>query len=333
MNSSEIQIKLFTHLKSQLPSHKSMVDEVAELLNISNDSAYRRIRGEKPIDLGEIYKLCQHFHISLDQLLSIQSEAIIFSGKLNNYAKSNLGEWLNDLQQQLLLINSFENRHIYFIIKDIPPFYFFQIPELASFKFFFWMKSILQDEDFRRVKFKLDDDRFQDFYITCKKTAELYNQVPTTEIWNVESLNSTLRQIEFYRDAGCFTQPEDIKLLYLKVKELINHIERQAELGVKFILGQQPKVNSPSYRLFINELILGDNTFLAELGNTRLTFLNHSVLYFVGTRDENFNNSMFNNIDNLMQKSTLISKVGEKERSNFFNNLHQNIQSRMELSK
>ncbi len=308
-----------------------MVDEIADLLNISNDSAYRRIRGEKPIDLEEIYKLCSHFRVSLDQVFQLKSEGILFKGKLNNNAKDNFNDWLKDLQQQLLLVNGFDKKQIYFLIKDIPPFYFFQIPELAAFKFFFWMKSILYDKNFKGVKFRWDDERYHAFYETCQTTVRLYNQLPTTEIWNVESLNSTLRQIEFYREAGCFVRSEDIRLLYAKVAEMLSHIEQQAELGVKYTLGQLSTANAPAYRLFVNELILGDNTFLAEYGSNRITFLNHSVLYFVGTQDESFNNTMFNNLDNLMQKSTLISKVGEKERSQFFNNLHRNIQSRVDL--
>jgi hypothetical protein len=27
-----------------------------------------------------------------------------------------------------------------------------------------------------------------------------FNQLPNVEIWNVENINSTIRQIEFYRD-------------------------------------------------------------------------------------------------------------------------------------
>ena len=46
MESNELQKQFFTQLKGRLPQHLSMVDEIAELLNISNDSSYRRIRGE-----------------------------------------------------------------------------------------------------------------------------------------------------------------------------------------------------------------------------------------------------------------------------------------------
>lgn len=47
MGSIELQQHFFDHIKERLPTHLSLVDEVAELLSISNDSAYRRIRGEK----------------------------------------------------------------------------------------------------------------------------------------------------------------------------------------------------------------------------------------------------------------------------------------------
>lgn len=68
----------------------------------------------------------------------------------------------------------------------------------------------------------------------------------------------------------------DIKLLYDKVEELINHIEKQADLGLKFNFGSEPNHDAAEYRMFVNELVLGDNTILAELDNTRITFLNHT---------------------------------------------------------
>ena len=59
MESTSAQSVFFQHIKALLPPHLSVVDEIAEVLNISNDSAYRRIRGEKPIALEEIKKLGQ----------------------------------------------------------------------------------------------------------------------------------------------------------------------------------------------------------------------------------------------------------------------------------
>lgn len=327
------QVLFFQHLKTLLPPHLSMVDEVADLLSISNDSAYRRIRGEKPIDLEEIRKLCSRFKISLDQLLNLKSDAFIFTGNLNVNSERRFEEWLDNVLQQFQWLNSLEKKHVYFLIKDIPPFLTVQIPELAAFKFYFWMKSILHYDNLKGVKFTIDDTRYKEFHVISKQIIDLYTNVPMTEIWTIESINSTLQQIKFHYDAGAFMKTEDVRLIYSKVEELINHIERQAELGVRFPIGQQPKSNAAEYRLFVNELTLGDNTFMVETGNTRVTFLNHSVLYFVATRDERFNEAMFNNLGNLMKKSTHISTVGGKERSQFFNRLRENIHVRLQSVK
>src|SRR5687768_10635157 len=161
MNSENVQVLFFQHLKSQLPPHLSMVDEIAGILGISNDSAYRRIRGEKPIDLEEARKLCVHFKVSLDQLMHLKTDAFIFTGSLNASSENPFEEWLNNLQKQLKLMSSFKRKHIYFIVKDIPPFLHFQIRELAAFKFYVWLKSILHYESFKGVKFSIDDPRYQ----------------------------------------------------------------------------------------------------------------------------------------------------------------------------
>jgi transcriptional regulator with XRE-family HTH domain len=325
MESADIQQLFFQKIKENMPAHLSFVDEIAELLNISNDSVYRRIRAEKPISFEEIQKLCSHYKVSLDQFLHLQSEDIIFTGRVNNQSASLFEDYLKSILQQFQVINSFEKKHFYVLMKDIPPFVHFQIPELAKFKFYFWMKSIMQDERLKKVLFYLDDPRYDEYLPLSYKVIQSYNTIPVTEIWNIESINSTLRQIDFYRQSGMYQNKNDIKILYQKVEELVNHIERQAELGVKFLIGTEPGINAAPYDMFVNELILGDNTFLAEIGNMKLTYLNHSILYFVGTRDEQFNEDMLNSLTNLMQKSTQLSKIGEKERVRFFNRLREKI--------
>src|ERR1700754_1184693 len=79
MEITQTQQLFFNHIKSKIPAHISLVEEVAEILNISNDSAYRRIRGEKPISLDEAHALCSRYQVSIDQLLQINTNAVIFS--------------------------------------------------------------------------------------------------------------------------------------------------------------------------------------------------------------------------------------------------------------
>ncbi len=108
MESADVQQSFFQHIKNNLPAHLSLVDEVAALLDISNDSAYRRIRGEKPISFEELQKLCSHYKISLDQFFHLQSDAIIFNGRVNTVSETVFEDYLKSLLQQFQLINSFE---------------------------------------------------------------------------------------------------------------------------------------------------------------------------------------------------------------------------------
>jgi len=276
--------------------------------------------------------LCNHFKISMDQLLHLESDALIFQGIVKNNSGNSFEVWLENLLRQFQYVNGFERKHLYYLLKDIPPFSYFQIPELATFKCFFWMKSILHYDAMKGVKFAFDDPRYLKYADAGKKIIHYYNLVPTTEIWSVENINNTLRQIEFYLQAGSLTS-EDAKIIYDKTEDLLNHLERQAELGVKFNIGQEPTSNAAQYRLFVNELILGDNSILAELNDTRVTFLNHGVIYFVATRNEQFNTAMHDHLTNLMKKSTMISTVGEKDRVTFFNRLRNNLHQRRALLK
>lgn len=324
MEQAATQVLFFQHIKSLLPPHVSMVDDIAEKLDISTDSAYRRIRGEKPISIDELQKLASHYKISLDQLLHIRSNSFIFSGRLANASDHIFEKWLEETLSQVSYMNSFSRKHMYYLAKDIPIMQQFLVPELLAFKSFFWRKSILHYEELKGHKFSLKniDPAHLDL---GKKIAEVTCQIPSTDIWNIESINSTVRQIEFYREAGAFETPDDLNKLYESVFTLIDHLEKQAEVGLKFQVGQSPKPNAGAYNLFNNELILGDNTVMAELDDTRITFLNHSVINYITTADENFNNHMNDAIQNIIRKSTHMSQVGEKERTRFFNRIRDKI--------
>jgi hypothetical protein len=324
MESNNSQLLFFQHIKSILPEHISFVDEIAELLSISNDSAYRRIRGEKPISLDEMQKLASHFRISIDQFLHIQSDSYIFSGELPTTGGSGFEKWIENVLKQLTFVNSFTHKHLYYLAKDVPIMDQFMVPDLMAFKSFLWRRSILQYENMKGMKFSIKEANPEHLEMG-KKIEEAYIKIPTTEIWNLESINSTIRQIEFYKEADMFETEEDVRKVYLALLTLIDHLEQQAERGVKFKVGESPLAGAAAYNLFWNDLVTADNTVLAELDIRKVTFLNHSVLNIISTTDIRFNTFIHDNMQNLIKRSTQLSKVGEKDRYRFFNNLRDKI--------
>ncbi len=329
MNQTYSQVAFFQQLKNAIPSYTSLVDEIASVLQIGMDSAYRRIRGEKLLDFNEIELLCRRFNFSLDRFFSHRSNAILFQGNLNTYQDNSFMLWMEDVLAQLNHVNSFSKKHIYWLVKDMPPFHHYYFQELASFKFFFWMKSILFNERFKTAKFTVKTELYDQYKQITQEILRAYYNVPTTEIWNLEGINTTLSQIDLYHEMGIMYSTEDTIQLYQRMLDVVDHLEHMAERGRKSLPGN-PAAEGAPYHFFVNGFIIGDNTFMGVLDEIKITYLNHSVIYFLGTSDPIFNEGMFRNLDNLIKKSTQISIVGEKERKQFFNKLKRNIEERLQ---
>jgi hypothetical protein len=328
MESSDTQLRFFQNIKAMLPPHVSFVDEIANLLNISNDSAYRRIRADKPISFEELQKLCVHYKISLDQFLNLQNDTFIFFGKIHRDSGFAFEDWLGEVLKQYTIISSFEKKHIYFLLKDLPFNQHFLIPELTAFKCFVWMKFFSDYDPAKEMKFSFNYPGFEKYNAIGQKIVDVYNTIPTTELWNTEAINTTIRQIEYYYESGNVISKEQAAVLFDKVIELVNHIEKEAELGFKFKMGILPPKPLAEYKLFNNEMRLGDNSLLAEMGDIKVAFVNHSYMHFIGTRDETFTKAMFRNMNYQTNKGTLISTSGERERVKFFNQMREEIRQR-----
>jgi len=328
MESENVQVSFFQHIKALLPPHLSLVDEIAELLNISNDSAYRRIRGEKPIAFDELQKLCGHFKISLDQFLHLQSDSLVFTARTAGNGTFDYELYLQDILRNLHLMNSFPSREMYYLNKDIPIFHFFLFPEMLAFKSFFWMKTILHFPQYASQTFQLDVFKSDKILELGRQLSEAYHILPCQEIWNTENINSTIRQIEYYKNSGVFASRQDIIAIYDCLQRIIDHLECQAEAGYKLAAGNSGNGKGGTYKMYVNELILGDNTILTVLGDRKIAYINHSVLNYLVTSDPGFCEYTYQNIRNLMKRSMLISEVGEKERKRFFNMIREKITSR-----
>lgn len=317
----------FKHIKSLLPAHISLVEEIADVLNISNDSAYRRIRGETQITLEEIKELCQKFKISLDQLLQLNSDSFVFRSTLTNSTDFNYYKWLESVLAVIKNIKNHDPCHMSYLAKEFPFFYYFLIPEIAAFKSFFFMKSILFYDEWKGSRFSVNDD-YSDYHEIWKNLIDTFVSIPGTEIWNTENVTSTIRQIEFYHATGVFKSAGDVSCLFDKLTEMIDHIQLQAEYGVKLHRNQKPTgFAGASYNLYINELIMGDNMQVMQLGDKYVTYLNHTILNHMATTDENFNSYMRKSMEKIIQKSMPVSVVNEKERLIFFNRLRAKLET------
>lgn len=322
---SQLQIQLFHNLKSKVTGN--LVDEVAGILDISTDSAYRRIRGDKSLSLDEVYKLCTHYKLSLDHLLNIQGDSFVFTGNFVNPATFTYEAYLQGVVQNMKYMLTFEKRTMYYLCKDIPLFHHFHFREIAAFKHYFWMKAYIQSPEFATKKFSLSD--FSDeLFEKGREVLNYYNQFDSVEIWNIENINSTLRQVSFYHETGAFKHDHEVEQIYTALEQLLFRLEKQATAGVKYNF--DTGTEEGKYQMYYNEVFLGDNSIFVKLNNNKVVHLVHNVFNYMKTFDVNFCGYTYDYIQNLIKKSTLISTVSERERAKFFKYLRNKIHFKKE---
>lgn len=326
METNQLQQQLFSYIKDNLPPHLSLADELQDLLQLSADSVYRRIRGEKTISLPELKLICEHYRLSLDEMLSLKNDSVLFQAPGLNGHKLEFREYLNQMLAQFKYFNSFSGKKMLYLCKDIPFWDFFLFPDMAAFKSFLWMKTIYNDPELQHKKFSIADFQGQEYFKIGQQIIELYNLIPSQELWNYESINSTTNQISYYKDAGIFASKEDEKRVIDSFHEMMTHLEAQAAKGVKFMPGSSDLSYKTDIQFYVNELILGNNTILLHLDQQRLSLITYSVLSYLMTTDPRFAEKNFNSFNSLLGRSSLISGSGEKERHRFFNKLHSKIE-------
>lgn len=316
-NQPSVQSLFLEQIKNRLPAHLSLADELAEVLSISRDSAYRRIRGETVLSLDEAKKLYDRFGVSIDALFSPSSNMALFHHRALTVNYS-LDSWLNSLSRNFEAINRCENKEIIFAARDIPIFQYFRIKELSVFKLFFWLKTIIKDPVYTSKNFTMDSIPVE-LIGAGKRVWNQYAAVPSIEIWSDEAINETLKQVEFYHECGFFKNTNDATLVCDALLQLIDLIKEEAAEG--------KKTDGNSFKLFENEILIADNTVSARMDEKRAVYISYNSLNLLTTLQESFCVKTEAYLNNLIKNSILISATAEKERNKFFNKMKGRVES------
>ncbi len=318
-----VQEILFQSIKNKLAPNISFVHDLSELLGISYDSAYRRIRGEKELSLEELKTICLHYEISIDALFSFKSNHVIFNSLAIGTEGFDIEKCLCSLLMAIKKIHGAREREIIYAAKDIPVFYYFEFPEIAAFKIYFWNKALIPASGYEDKKLSLQAP--ENLYEIGRQLLSHYIKIPTIEIWSEETISSVLRQIEYCFISGFFERIEDVFRLCDVLESWLDHVQSQAEHGFQYMRGTPAEGIENNYRLFHNEVLVSDNTILVNMDGQKISYNTYNVINQLITTNPVFCNQIEKSFRNLMQKSTMISGTSAKERYRFFNILHEKI--------
>lgn len=307
---------LLQELQKVLPANTSLIDAVATALEISYDAAHRRTSLKSKFSLDESIILSKYYNLSLDKLFETSSKNYVALEKTKLIKnESDLKQYFENSYQSLKLLLKDSNSHILYSAKDIPLFYTIGEDVLSRFKIYVWLK--LLDSNFK-------PDNFEQFAPSIsllqsgKTLSDLYSNLNITEIWDITTVNSTLKQIHFYYQAGQLSSDCALKLC-TSLTSLIKTITL--------------KITSSSYKLYYNELLLMNNNVLVNTSQQQLLYVPFSFLSYFLTSDIQTCKQAGNYFNKQLQHSKLLNTAGEKEQQIFFNKIYIKINALEQLIK
>ncbi len=311
---TEIQQNFLNEIKNLIPLKTNVVYELADILNISGDSVYRRLSGKTALTINEIVLLCNHFKISFD-IFANANKNITFS--YDSLGSDNIGfeNYLFQILEDMILIEKSKNKQIIYAAIDIPIFHHFNYPELSAFKMFYWSKEFVNVPFLRNKKFNTKHIS-KEFAEMGKKIYKTYCKIPSIEIWTYETVNSLIKQIEFYWDTGNFESKNDALIVCEQAKTEIDNIKKQAENNNKIISGIKNKESE--FTLLNSDIEIGNNCIFTKKAGIESIYFSVHTFNKIKTSNKKFVKDTKSWLDNLMKKSNQISGISQINRYKFF---------------
>lgn len=330
-NALTIQQAFVQKLKELAPANASLADEIAELLNVSADSAYRRLRGETAISLDEAVELCTHFKVPFSAFTENLAGLVTFRYRHLDEAEESFYNYLKGLDETLDKLLLANEKKITYGATDVSILQHLGFREISNFKMYYWMRALMGVPNLQDKKFN-PNIISADIQKVGSSIHAKYKKVPSVEIWSDDVLFPTLKQIEYSWESGWFEDRETALQVCDNLRYMLQTTRDWAIQGSKLL--NEPKEERPqNFKLYFSELLIGNNTIMAHLDSLKAVFLSHHTFNNINTTDERFCNETEEWMEKHLQKATLISGTAEKQRGKFFNLLERNIDRTIEKIK
>ncbi len=308
-------------INAKIEQKLTSVVALAELLHCSADSLYRRLRGETDFLHGEAIIISNALNISLDAMYKLPTGFVQFNTRQlihtnNANAVEAVSTYIDNLHKDLTEVDKLGILQLYYAAKDIPLFSFFAEPELVSFKLYFW-HTLLFNDDNKMHAYKANWLP-QPIIKKAMELHKIYNSNPSTEIWNFETINSTLHQLVYCVGSGVMNIKDALAIIKA-LQKYITQLQENCATGHKNNLG---KLN-----LYLNEILLLDNSVIFDLGMAKIFYMPFQTLNFFYTNNNNFVQSTIAWMEKQQAKSTLITMAGERDRHRLFKHYNKEIQN------
>lgn len=321
MPTRNYQEQFFQLLRYRFKDQKSMAEAISEVVGIGIDSAYRRISGKSQLKVNEFIQLSQYFNLSFPE---DEAGTIRFRFNNRNNEIRSPGDYIDQLEQRLALVESWPDKQLYYATPDLPFFYELMSPTLLAFKLYVFGVTSWGFDHWKTQPFRLEMIDTQVLEKAAKISHYAY-RVPSKELWSSSILTATLSQVEYMVMIGKFADPAVPERVLNEIEDVVEHLEQMAIHGKKFIPGEKPEKSKTPYALYYNELLYVSTTISVHSPQASLVFLSFLTPNFLVTTDQSLGEEVQSWFDRLLDDATILGSDTRLHREWFFNRLKAQI--------
>ena len=321
-----MQEQFIKYLKARSLDNTSFVDEIASVLDIGYDAAYRRINLKTSLTLEEGVKLAIHYKISLNKLFEVGNTNTLIA-ELPPQPKDELGleMWLKASLNNVSNLIKMKNCEMIYSARDIPFFHTLNDSNLSRYKMYVWLKDL--NTEMSKSKITFDEWATTIPESLLKSAYELsaaYKYIDITELWNDNTVTGTLQQVLYYFEAGLVSKEMALSICE-DIDEVINHTEKQTIQ--QSLIGAK---NQNSYHLYKCDLHMQSNTVMVKTPYHKVFFSPFTVLSYFKIEHQETCEMMYDFLQKQMSISKLLATSGERDRTIFFKTIHNKINTAKE---
>jgi hypothetical protein len=223
------------------------------------------------------------------------------------------------LQNRLHELRSVPDKEMMFTAHDIPFYHFFPYPELAIFRIYAWHHtSDCNIESFCRFLNSSANDKIVSLY---DKIHSDYIHIPVKEVWTKQTIDTTLRLLEYYCDTDAFAVKDVLLVLTDQLSRLIETVKQYASDGYKEGEDKTP------FALYVCSVDVENSFMMLRNGESWTCTMKLYAINRMETGNDFLCAQTLKWIESLMSKSILVSgNTAHKERLLFFETMQTRIQ-------
>ncbi|SHF02927.1 BetR domain-containing protein [Dysgonomonas macrotermitis] len=299
-------------IHSHIPENVSPVHILTELLNLSKESVYRRLRGQIPFTFIEIIEISRHFGFSVEEIINQK-----YCNLEKGFEKDNQSEWQDsDITNCQLFSGNIElyknlqkaqKSNSFIVSTRIPVFFTMSFNRITTF-YLYKMTHQLKDVPF--------DFYFSDFEV-IEETASLrqqfiyhYNRIKNlTILIDKNCFQNVINEINYFYERNLLSA-EDRALLKEELFLVLDLVEQVARKGYN---DYNTKVD-----LFVSSLGVEANYAYYQFDNNTLSYCwTYGFNNLTVNNDGNTTRIYRKWFDSLKKYSTYITRCNHKQSSEF----------------